>query len=186
MHASYVLPLLAILPTTLGHFLLNYPDPLGTFDDDNEPNGPCGGYDLSFSGNVTNVSVSGFSVATRSTHPQGSWLFRYTTTITEPYNWTNILPVVSQSGIGDFCLPALTVPDSLVGQQAVIQVIDQAVDGNLYQVSFVLTSDFWERLCLLTLPKVCSRQLYFRFTISAKCMHKRQRRYGNDHHSNFS
>lgn len=175
MHASFVLPLLAILPTAFGHFLLNYPDPLGPFDDDNEPNSPCGGYDLSFSGNVTNVSVSGFSIASRTTHPQGSWLFRYTTTITEPYNWTNILPVVSQSGIGDFCLPALTVPDSLVGKQAIIQVTDDAVDGLLYQVRLFFISTILTRWqFFLTLFTVCGRQLCFRFAISTQCLHKRQ------------
>ena len=127
------LALLALLPSTFAHFVLNYPPSLG-FSDDDEGNAPCGGFDISFSGNVTNVTVGSFSIASRTTHPQASWLFRVTTSTEEPYNWTNILPVISESGLGDFCLPALSVPESFIGQQAIIQVTQSAVDGNLYQV----------------------------------------------------
>jgi len=128
------LALLAVLPSTFAHFILNYPPALGPFKDDDEGTGPCGGYDISFSGNVTDTTVGGFSVALTSTHPQANWLYRVTTSTQEPYNWTNILPVVSESGLGAFCLPELTVPPSFVGQQAIIQVSQGAVDGNLYQV----------------------------------------------------
>lgn len=129
------LTLLALLPSTLAHFVLNYPPPLGPLDEDNEGTAPCGGLDINNPGNVTDVTVGGFSIASRSTHPQANWLFRVTTSTQEPYNWTNVLPVVSQSGLGDFCLPSLSVPDSFVGQQAILQVTQGAVDGSLYQVS---------------------------------------------------
>ncbi|KAK5077436.1 hypothetical protein LTR70_004964 [Exophiala xenobiotica] len=131
------LALLAVLPSTFAHFILNYPPALGPFKDDDEGTGPCGGYDISFSGNVTDTTVGGFSVALTSTHPQANWLYRVTTSTQEPYNWTNILPVVSESGLGAFCLPELTVSPSFVGQQAIIQVTQGAVDGNLYQCAAV-------------------------------------------------
>lgn len=131
--------LAALLPSTFAHFVLNYPNSLG-FDDDNEGESPCGGFGITFGSNDTNVTVGSFAVASTSTHPQANWLFRYTTSTEEPYNWTNILPVISQSGIGAFCLPNLNVPESLAGQQGVIQVTQSAADGALYQVSFLYPS----------------------------------------------
>lgn len=132
MHKS--LSLLALLPSTLAHFVLNYPPSLG-FNEDDQGTAPCGGVDVAIPDNATEVTVGGFSVAVRSTHPQSNWLYRITTSVEEPYNWTNILPVVSQSGVGDFCLPNITVPEDLIGQKAILQISASAVDGALYQVS---------------------------------------------------
>lgn len=129
------LTLLALLPSAFAHFVLNYPPSLG-FNEDDEGTAPCGGAEISFD-NTTDITVGSFSVASRSTHPQANWLFRVTTSTEEPYNWTNILPVVSQSGLGDFCLPALSVPASFVGQQGIMQITQGAVDGNLYQVNLL-------------------------------------------------
>lgn len=125
--------LAAVLPNALGHFLLNYPNSLG-FDDDKEGTAPCGGFDITFGSNDTNVTVNGFAVATRTTHPQANWLFRATLSTAEPFNWTNILPVVSESGLGDFCLTDLKVPSDFAGQRGIIQITQAAVDGDLYQV----------------------------------------------------
>ena len=127
------LGLLALLPSTFAHFILNSPPSLG-FDDDKEGTAPCGGFDINFN-NVSDVTAGAFSITSQTSHPQASWLFRVTTSTQEPFNWTNILPIVSQSGLGDFCISNLTVPDSFVGQQAIIQITQSAVDGDLYQVS---------------------------------------------------
>ena len=127
--------LLALLPSAFAHFVLNYPVSLG-FDDDAEGTGPCGGFEITFNETRdTNVSVGGFATTSKTTHPQANWLFRATLSTAEPFNWTNIVPVVQQYGLGDFCLQNLTVPESFAGQRGVIQVIQNAVDGNLYQVS---------------------------------------------------
>lgn len=131
MRTSLILA--TVLPSALGHFVLNYPNSLG-FDDDNEGNGPCGGFDVTFGSNDTNVTVGSFAIASLTTHPQADWLFRATLSTAAPFNWTNILPVVSESGLGDFCLTGLTVPSDFAGQRGVIQVIQDAVDGSLYQV----------------------------------------------------
>ena len=128
--------LLALLPTALAHFQLQYPTPLGT-DDDNSATGPCGGYPVAFGSNDTSVTVGGFAVALRSTHPQANWFYRYSLNTAEPFNWVNILPQVRQSGLGSFCLPQLSVPQNSTGKQAIIQVLQEAVDGNLYAVSLV-------------------------------------------------
>lgn len=121
------------VPTTFAHFLLIYPGTLG-LDDDKEGTAPCGGFNVNFTGDVKNVTVGAFAVALTSTHPQANWLYRFTTSTSEPFNWTDILPVVRQCGFGNFCLPSLSVPNSLVGKQGVIQVKQDAVDGSLYQV----------------------------------------------------
>ncbi|MCJ1251845.1 hypothetical protein MMC30_009083 [Trapelia coarctata] len=126
-----------------GHFLLNYPQTLG-FSDDNEGEGPCGSFNVDFTGNVTNVTVDSFPVSLRSTHPQADWLFRVTLDKTNPSNWTNLLPVVSEIGLGAFCIPNLKAPAEFAGKQGVVQVVQDAVDGALYQcaaVNFVAGSN---------------------------------------------
>jgi len=133
------LALLAIVPATLGHFLLNYPGTLG-FDEDMEGTSPCGGFPITFGGNVTNVTVGSLAIALTSTHPQANWLFRATLNTQAPFNWTNLSPVISETGLGNFCLPTLSVPSSFAGQQGLIQVQQDAADGVLYQVCNCLHS----------------------------------------------
>lgn len=135
------LALLTLLPTAFAHFVLNYPVSLG-FDDDKEGTGPCGGFAIptTYNASNTNVTVGGFATTSKTTHPQANWLFRVTTSTSEPYNWTNIVPVVQQYGLGDFCLGNLTLPNSYAGQRGIMQVIQQAADGNLYQVSLLFNS----------------------------------------------
>lgn len=45
------------------------------------------------------------------------------------------MPIVSTAGVGEFCLDSLSAPSSFEGKAGIIQVIDKAVDGMLYQVS---------------------------------------------------
>ncbi|RMZ79362.1 hypothetical protein DV738_g3304, partial [Chaetothyriales sp. CBS 135597] len=127
---------LALLQLSSAHFVLNYPPSLG-FDDELEGNEPCGGQDITFADNDTNVPVGGFSISVLSTHPQAQWLFRATLSQEAPFNWTNLLPVVEASGLGNFCPTGLTAPEEFEGQKGVIQVIQGAVDGNLYQCAAV-------------------------------------------------
>jgi len=115
------------------HFLLNYPPSLG-FDDGTEGTAPCGGFAVAFNGSEPTVPVDGFPVAVLSTHPQAQWLFRATLSKQEPFNWTNLLPVVDETGLGHFCIPNLSAPAEFVGQQGLVQVIQDAADGELYQV----------------------------------------------------
>lgn len=132
---SVVLLLLLSLPSWVtGHFTLNYPPSLG-FIDDKESEGPCGGFPVAFTGNVTNVTVDSFPVSLRSSHPQTEFLFRVTLDKAEPFNWTNLLPVVDETGIGAFCLPNLKAPAGFAGKQGLVQVMAEAIDGFLYQVS---------------------------------------------------
>lgn len=114
------------------HFLLNYPASVG-FSDGDEGKAPCGGFDVSFS-IVTNFYVGGDAIALTSTHPGSVWLYRATLDTTAAGNWTVLLPAIAQATQGQFCEKDVTVPASFAGQKGVIQVIEDAVDGQLFQV----------------------------------------------------
>jgi len=127
----------AIIDQSSSHFLLNYPPTVG-FDDSKETVSPCGGFTVAFSSdNVTDFHVGGDSIAVTSIHPQATWLFRATLDITAAGNYTNFLPTVQQSGLGDFCEPSLHLPAAWAGQKGVIQVVQDAPDGILYQCAAV-------------------------------------------------
>jgi hypothetical protein len=137
MHSTPVLSLLLSLWAvgTSAHFVLNYPTSVG-FDDDTESTAPCGGFTPKFNNaSDDSLPVGGFPVSMLSTHPEANWLFRATLDQAAPFNWTDLLPVVDEVGLGQFCLPALTAPESFAGQSGLVQVIQQGPDGTLYQVS---------------------------------------------------
>ena len=134
MYTLSFFTLLVLACTTSAHFLLNYPPTLG-FDEKTEGESPCGEADIKFADNDTTIPIGGFPVALQSTHPQAQWLYRATTDQEAPFNWTNIVPVVNQDGLGDFCLSALTLPDTFANNSGLIQVIQNAADGMLFQVS---------------------------------------------------
>ena len=139
MHFATISYLLVLFSSIVRcHFVLNYPTSLG-FDDENESDGPCGGVDIVFASNDTTVQVDGFAIAMMSTHPASEFLLRATLSKAAPFNWTNLLPVVSETGIGDFCLPSLSAPDSFIGRQGLLQVVQDGPDGLLYQVGVLFT-----------------------------------------------
>lgn len=119
---------------TSAHFTLNWPATAG-FDDDNQPMAPCGGVGVTVTDDSQEITVDRFPVAIFSSHPAASWAFFATTNTQEPYNWTEIVPVINSTGIGSFCLTYLRAPAEFAGQNGIIQVIDYSADGTLYQVS---------------------------------------------------
>jgi len=135
MASSFVLGLVALfISQSTAHFLLNYPPTIG-FDDDLEGTPPCGGFTVNFStDNVTDFHVAGDSLAMSSIHPQATWLFRATLDITASGNWTNLREPIVQIGLGDFCEQDVTVPASWAGSKGVVQIVQDAPDGILYQV----------------------------------------------------
>lgn len=117
------------------HFLLNYPPTVG-FDDSLEGTPPCGSFSVDFStDNVTDFHVGGDALAMTSIHPQATWLFRATLDQTASGNWTNLRAAIQQTGLGDYCEQDITVPASWAGEKGVIQVVQDAPDGILYQVN---------------------------------------------------
>jgi hypothetical protein len=122
---------LAFTPLASAHFLLKYPTTVG-FDDDNEGKSPCGGF-TNFTGDGTTIQVGGFPIQLQSTHPEADWQFRAMQGTTGT-NWTTLMPVIHQVGLGDFCIPDFKVPDSWAGKSGLLQIIQNAADGELYQV----------------------------------------------------
>ena len=150
-----------LLSQVSAHFILQYPKSLG-FDDDKEGDAPCGGFDVT-TNNASDFHVDGDAVALTSTHPQANWLFRATLDKTAAGNWTDLLPAVSESGLGAFCEPALTVPSSWAGSSGIVQVIQHGDDGELYQVRFSLEffmiSEQKNIFANSRVPTVCCAQL---------------------------
>jgi hypothetical protein len=125
--------LLLLIAVAQAHFLLNYPKSIG-FSDDAQRDGPCGGFTPDFSkNNFTDFHIGGDNIATRTTHPQGNWLYRFTLDPTASGNWTQAFPIVQQSGLGSFCEPLVTIPSQLAGEKGVLGVVSNTPDGLLFQ-----------------------------------------------------
>jgi len=129
--------ILATSPST-AHFYLTYPPSIG-FNDALETHGPCGGFTVDFSkDNVTNFYVDGNAIAVQDIHIKAKWLFRATLDLTGSRNWTKLLPIVGQNGLGDFCETNVKVPSTWAGKQGIIGVVqDSPPDRFLYQCAAV-------------------------------------------------
>jgi hypothetical protein len=125
-----------LVSTASAHFNLVAPPTIG-FEDGTEDKGPCGGFtpDFSKKDGVVDFHVGGEPVALKLGHSQANWLFRGTLDQTGSSNWTQLFPIVQQSGLGMFCETAIPAPASWAGKQGVIGVVANAPDGLLYQVS---------------------------------------------------
>lgn len=115
------------------HFKLKYPPTVG-FEDEKEATAPCGGFTPDLDGKLADFHIGGDAVAVRLSHPQCNWLYRVTTEPSDDKSWEQIYPIVMQNGLGDFCIPQLTVPEKYEGKKGVISIVSSAVDGLLYQV----------------------------------------------------
>ncbi|CAM1505043.1 Fc.00g106800.m01.CDS01 [Cosmosporella sp. VM-42] len=127
-----VLLLSALAGVSTAHFLLKYPESIG-FSDDDESKSPCGGFTPDLTKDLVDWHVGGEAIAVRLTHPQCNWLFRVTTDEKAESGWEQIFPIVQQSGLGDFCEPQVTIPESYIGKKGVVSIVSSAVDGLLYQ-----------------------------------------------------
>jgi len=119
------------------HFLLLNPPSLegDSIEEDKEGNAPCGAKVPDLSQTTTSTfHVDGDSVAVQLGHPQAKWLIRGTLVDKAAGNWTQLFPIVLQSGLGNFCEPSVTVPKSWVNKTGIISVVANAPDGTLYQV----------------------------------------------------
>jgi len=133
--SAVVLSLLASSATA--HFTIDYPPSIKASSENTLSSGPCGGAKIDFdAGTVTDFHVGGDAIAATGTHPQANWLFRATTDLTGTSNWTQLYPIVEQSGLGKLCQAKITVPEDWVDKQGLISVVAHAEDGVLYAVSF--------------------------------------------------
>ena len=133
MFVSQLLVLAGVGLST-AHFILQWPPNAG-FDDDLEPTYPCGSFTPVVNSSSPMVQVDQFAIHIYSTHPAAEWAFLGTTDTSAPYNFTEIVPVINTTGIGGFCLTDMKVPGEWAGKPGIIQVVDNSVDGVLYQVS---------------------------------------------------
>ena len=134
---SIVAATLLFLSAANAHFELLKPTPLegDNMNEDLEPNAPCGGGSADLSKNTaTDFHVDGDSVTVLLAHPQADYLFRATLDTHAAGNWTQLWPIFTQSGRGNFCEPAVTAPKEWAGKKGFVGIACNAPDGILYQV----------------------------------------------------
>ncbi|GJC86185.1 uncharacterized protein ColLi_09023 [Colletotrichum liriopes] len=131
-----LLPLLALTSLATAHFSLSIPKPLGD-SDDKQGTAPCGGYTPSSSSETVDFHVEGDAVGMENGHPQTNWLFRATLDQTAAGGWTQLFPIVMQTGLGNFCEPQIVVPSNFTGQKGIIGIVAHSPDGLLYACSAV-------------------------------------------------
>lgn len=139
---------LLFLSAANAHFVLLNPVSLegDNLDDEKEGNAPCGALVPDLSQKTTNTfHADGDFISLRSGHPQVNWLFRGTLTDKAAGNWTQLFPIVTQSGLGNFCEPSVAVPKDWVGKTGIIGAVAKGPDGILYQVCVPTgpLSQFW-------------------------------------------
>lgn len=137
------------------HFQILYPPQGYEFSEEEQTTGPCGGPIPEVNGETVDVQVDQFAISVRSGHPKGAWSFSYTNSTSEPLNFTEISTLEVQ-GVGDFCLTSFSVPSELAGSSGIVQVVNNAEDGMLYQVEQPSRQD---SLISLTRDKVLPSEL---------------------------
>lgn len=135
MHALSAFVLL-LAASASAHFNIGHPPQDVPSSEAKLASGPCGGASLKFeSGDVTDFHVGGEPIAVAGSHPQSTYLFRATKDLTGEGEWTQIFPIMAQSGLGRMCQPSVTVPEGWAGEKGLISVVANAEDGILYGVS---------------------------------------------------
>ncbi|KAH8650809.1 hypothetical protein BGZ60DRAFT_350022, partial [Tricladium varicosporioides] len=128
--------LLAFAASSSAHFVLQIPTSLG-FDDALETTGPCGSFTpTDRSTGVTSWPVEGSSIGVLTTHTQVTWNFK-AALLSDPTNFVSLVHDVSQKGVGSVCFPSIPGNPSWVGQDAILQVIQNGVDGTLFQCAAI-------------------------------------------------
>ena len=125
-------PLLSAVPA-YAHFILQTPKSQG-FVDVLEGVGPCGSLDITNRENITPWPIAGSVVDVTSTHDQATWSYK-ASLLNDTNTWVDLQPTIRQQGIGEFCLPSVPGPKGWKDLDGVIQVIQHAEDGDMYQVS---------------------------------------------------
>ncbi|KAK4118412.1 hypothetical protein N657DRAFT_545880, partial [Parathielavia appendiculata] len=126
--------------TAQAHFELIQPTSLegDSFNENLEANAPCGGGVADLSKNTaTDFHVDGDAVGLLLGHAQANWLIRATLDERAGGNWTQLFPIVTQSGRGNFCEPSVTAPKEWVGKKGIIGIACAAPDGLLFQCAAV-------------------------------------------------
>jgi len=128
----------SLFSNVFAHFILQIPPNIG-FDDDNEPNGPCGGFTPSFSsGNITDFHVGGDTIMALGAHPTITYIFRATLTEDASGGWQPLTGSdIQVVGLNLACNPDVPAPPAFAGNKGIIQVIADSPDGILFQCAVV-------------------------------------------------
>ncbi|KAK6520194.1 hypothetical protein TWF506_000477 [Arthrobotrys conoides] len=136
MLSSHFFKLVGLASLTSAHFFLETPIAIG-FDDLTLTEAPCGGFDpIDRNAGVTEWPVLGYPIALITTHLNVNWTFR-AALLSDVNNWVDIFPRIHQTGVAEFCLPEVPGIEAWIGQDAVVQVIQEAPDGTLHQCAAV-------------------------------------------------
>jgi hypothetical protein len=123
----------ALFAVARSHFVLWTPKSIG-YNDATEATPPCDGFDIHARTPLIQWPVAGYPVALISTHTQVKWQLRVAL-LNNTDNWVDLIPDVSQTAVGNFCWPSIPGIMAWMGLDAVVQIIQTAPDGMLYQVS---------------------------------------------------
>ena len=119
-------------------FTLQLPTPIASTDAQRDTE-PC--LSLGFKDgteNITEWPVAGHPIQILSTDPIVSWEMQ-ASLLNETHTARTLVPLISQEGIGEFCIPRIHGLADWVGKEAVLQIIRHTShDGSLYQVRFLL------------------------------------------------
>jgi hypothetical protein len=146
------LALLGLASLSTAHFVLMIPTSLG-YDDEKESQAPCGSYNpLDRSTGVTDWPVGGHSVGLLSTHGSVTWEINAALISGGATTFVPLVLPFAQRGVGDVCFGAVPGNPAWVGQDAVVQLIQHAPDGNLYQVRILLPRRLFTDLLIILSP----------------------------------
>ncbi|KAH8879301.1 hypothetical protein GQ53DRAFT_44556 [Thozetella sp. PMI_491] len=128
---------LGLLPSpVLGHFVLQIPASLG-YDDTNEAMAPCDTFDPTTRNPVTNWPVGGSAISVITTHTSVLWDYN-AALVSNTSNWIRLTATaLNQTGVGFFCEPQIPGITAWIGQPVVLQVVQHAPDGLLYQCAAI-------------------------------------------------
>ncbi|KAK0713316.1 hypothetical protein B0T26DRAFT_857906 [Lasiosphaeria miniovina] len=118
---------------TLGacHYVLQFPISVG-YTDSTEATAPCGGYSATSRTTVTDWPLGGLAIAVITTHSSVTWEYKVAL-LSSPTVFVSLTPVLTQTGVGHFCEPVMPGYSPWLNQDAILQVIQHAPDGALYQ-----------------------------------------------------
>ncbi|KAK0701283.1 hypothetical protein B0H67DRAFT_500776 [Lasiosphaeris hirsuta] len=139
MLLQLALATLATLATS--HFVLDTPTSIG-FEDTKEGIAPCGGFEPTSRDSVTDWTVAGGLIHVISTHPRSQFtiqaaLLPSATTNSGDLVFSKLVPIVQQAGLGSLCLTGVPGIAAWEGRDAVLQVIQVATDGQLFQCAAI-------------------------------------------------
>ncbi|KAK6335114.1 hypothetical protein TWF718_010553 [Orbilia javanica] len=136
--ASIFFTLFLSIQLASAHFFLRYPPYIG-YNDATQTTAPCGGFtSTDRSGGVTNLTVNGFPIGVTSTHLGVYYEFK-AALVSAPTTWVSLTPMchITAGGYPYFCQPQIPGIAAWVNEDAILQVIQHASDGTLYQCAAI-------------------------------------------------